>query len=208
MISLSHRQLLERIPAIELVSGTITSPLELIDFVVPVGFTKFTLELIGFQLSAEDGPAFAVSLDGTTFINDTVNADSYLGFINNVVLQHITTTPNTGNSVQNATDATMSILPNLEINSKIGLDVEIDIFPGDASRLAKFMAWSSAFDSSNNQQLVLSQGIGCLNPFAIIPTTPQRIVKFRMTPYGNNDMNPPTSGETFIAGSYILTGRL
>lgn len=194
---------------VKLASGTITSPIAYLDLALPAGYTSFRLLLGDFFVSATDDIAMAFSVDGgATFLNDTTNFDTYC--------QSYLETP--GNSVaaggtaltEKFDDSLLDVTPNMDVPG-IGLGINLDaiIVPGSGSSYAYCSAAASSFGINGGGApagMTFTDGFYSINPLATVTPTKQRVNYMRVQPYGNGHANPPSSGETCTAGSYILWG--
>lgn len=183
----------------KLAGGAVTTPLAYVDMKLPADFVGFTLQT--FALGAfSDTLAVAFSFDGgATFVNDPTHDDSYVtielfmddtggtGFAGN--FNGPTGLTQIGGS--NGDDATHSYT--------------ISIVPGDDTHLPYYYdtGVSLGYDIPDATAFIQAHYI---NPAATITTAPARANLIRLLPSGNHDCNPPTSGETFTTGSYILWG--
>src|SRR4051812_18270682 len=76
-LNIESRQVI-RAAAGTIINATIDTPVPYVDLALPDGFQVFEILLSGMLVSALDSIAFGLSQDGgASFINDTVNLDSY-----------------------------------------------------------------------------------------------------------------------------------
>lgn len=185
-----------------LASGTITDPVEYFDLTLPDGYPCFRLVFSDLFLSATDYFSFAISYDaGATFVNDIINFDSYqflqfrrYGNDNEGAVNILDAT--------NGTDALIGMSDLQAPAADIGMSMSLDIFPGSASELMYVVGHSVSF----KPDIYYNSGVIYLSPYATTPPVKARINLLRFVPYGNGDVDPPTSGETITAGTYFLWG--
>jgi hypothetical protein len=207
---------------IRLSSGRIEAPVKWIDLTLPPGFMSYVLRYTGFlcmnatgkpggAILKPDGTlgapligdeiALALSVDGgLTFIADAKNNDSYIA--NGI---------NVGNGIANVANSyfpTGLMVLGTDTNevSDFGMSGEVQLFPGDPSFWFHAMTYHGSVQHDGVHGFD-TQWVG-LNPAAKVPPPPKtsRVTTIRLLPAGNNDANPPSSGETLASGSYILWG--
>jgi hypothetical protein len=194
---------------VKIASGTITTPRAYTDLTLPAGYSSFRLLIQDMFFSVSDYLVLGFSQDGgSTFINDTIHYDSYVTAFN---LLEGTFPANTGKNQPGAIlDSTLDLFTFQDPSSSVsdGFNAIIDIFPGSSNSLAKIsVPASTSFSTSGGDRFAdFMTGYGGLNPGATVPPSFTRVTTIRFCPNGNGDLNPPTSGETITAGSYILWG--
>jgi len=180
-------------------NGTISAPVEFLDISLPSGYFEFTLVFTAFQFSANDSLALAVSQDGgSSFINDATNFDSY--YCTRISQQ------DTALSARAGGDSLAYLVSRSQGSSTSALaSVSASINPGSATCYTSLRSFGQMYQSTlSNGGLVLDSGV--INPDATVSPTLARANLVRILPYGNGDCDPPTSGETIIAGSWSLFG--
>lgn len=187
------------IRAVLIDSGSVSAAVEFFDVLLPAEYSRFSLKLTGFFVSAIDAIAFALSVDGgTTFYNDSINFDSY--FSQYTLLQG---GPGPTTVIgQAATDALIAAWQYQDPAADIGSMINLDISPGAAGLFASMFTTALVFTESDDQ--AVTQGATIVWPSS--GELPGRVNLIRVQPYGNGDCNPPTSGETITAGSWALYG--
>lgn len=190
MLSLSHSQLLDKTIALKLASGKITDPVEYLDFELPAEYSVFKMLFADVSFSvSEEALVFDFSSDGGATFTTSPAFNSYVrsGYANG--------TPDVINfgeelsALGNTTYDMLSGPPNL---------IDITIMPGGVGSNAAIFA-----------QAGISRPGGfyvCSTLMAVFFTITGRQNLIRFQPYGEGTSSPPTSGETFTAGSYILWG--
>lgn len=189
-----------------LASGTITTPVEYFDLTLPLGFVSYELRLFGIDMSAVDNVAGAFSTDGgVSFFNDPTNFDTYAyaGFGED------------GGKNSGTGDFSKwgEVFPDAVVSFDLSLglttthySVAANILPGSASRSLSVFIEALSRISSINSGMSINVVVIDLNLNATQSPTFARANLLRVQPYGNGDCNPPTSGETIIAGSNFLWG--
>jgi hypothetical protein len=179
-------------------SGIITSPQAFIDLTLPPQFSSFKLLINAITLSVASNLVLSVSLNGgSTFINDHTNYDSYRAngvAINNGAL-------NAPNSY--FTDAVADLGHQSDTASPFGINASLDIFPGSPTTFFNFLLLGGARNGATWGFDALWEVV---NPAAIVPPVLGRVTTIRLQPYGNGDVNPPTSAARITGGSYVLSG--
>jgi hypothetical protein len=182
---------------------TIKSPVAYIDVELPNCFSAFKLLVSGFVLSAEDGLACVFSPDnGATWWCDPANKDTY------IVCE---ATIYSADGVSTYFPAARTPWSQAVFNSltfQNGMMSEIMLFPGSAETPLITQASATAADATQPSLLLPGPDLSScvLNVAATVPPTLARANLMRLLPSGNGDCNPPTSGETIIAGSWVLWG--
>lgn len=182
-------------------SGTISTPVDYLDIDLPSGYAFFKLLLVAIELDSRDILAAAVSLDGgDTFKSDQIEGGTYT--VHSLQAE-------AGDTVSN--DAHADTLFYLGSSSQTDTEYrpgnyESAIDPGAPNRTFNVMTRAAYDKETSNVSILSSDVTGFFNPAATNPVTPARITTMRVVPYGNGDINPPTSGEQFISGSYFLYG--
>lgn len=165
--------------------GEILSPVQYLDLDLPTEFRLFKLFIDGFVINAEDKLAYAFSPDGgATIISDTSN-EAYSGrrlYHNFSGLQTAGTTDSIGYLTVNANDLPVS--------------VEVTIFPGEVGKHAKVHSGQHYDELNDSWGMVLTMCAGASGRQNLI----------RIAPYGNGDIDPPTSGREITSGTYRLLG--
>lgn len=184
-----------------LASGTITDPVEFLDITLAAGYELFQLVVTGLLFDTFDYLAGAFSTDGgTTFINDS-NSDNYL--FNGILVAG----SNVAVSGFGFADGGINLSTRQIVDALRPLSLDMTIYPGDTTNYARVHFTTFCFHSTSvRNDLDYIDGWGTVNPGAIIPPLPARINMIRFLPGGNDDVNPPTSGETITAGSWTLLG--
>ena len=198
----------------QLVCGSILTPVSYIDLILPVGYVKFRLEMHSLALSVEDSIAFAFSFDGTNFLCDNTNVDSYLVSMMQGGINNLSVNGSRGLIGPNMYDDSDALISVDNINSDIGILGMIDlcIIPGSASEYTSGSMSSSSITSDNGYSLNQDYSVWGLNHFAVVPPILARAVKIRILPYGSNNAadnaNAPISGHKITSGVYTLWGSI
>ncbi len=199
---------------VKLASGEIISPISYLDLVLPAGYPEFRLSWRNRKYSIEDSMAFAFSKDGgVTFLNDIINFDSYVNILNAAIFDPIGSFA-TGFFPTTYLDSVMGTPGGLYIHPSAleGNGCDLVILPGSGDHLPMIAApWEFArgkWNAVNAEAFVMSFSVAFPNVDATIAPTIGRQNLLRCLPYGNEDVNPPTSGETITGGSYTLWGVL
>jgi hypothetical protein len=174
-------------------SGTISSPVEVLDVELPSGYFVFQFFFASWDFNSSDYLSALFSFDGgSVFLCDTTNWDSYRIRASKHLI---------GNLVAATFDDSVMIsnAPNPGITPIHG---SFDIFPGNN---AEFSSIFGRYAGIGQQHL--SHSMHChVNAEAIVVPTTARATHIRWQPYGNGDSNPPTGGGTITAGSWALIG--
>ncbi len=196
----------------KLTSGTITTPLAYFDLALPAGYVSFLIELTNIFLSTPDAFELSISQNGgTSFINDPTNFDTYSMVGNEVFVPFTAPITLAGGIVGNSdslVDLVALTVPTQVDGIDFGISSEIRLFPGSASALPSGRSRSTWEKNigTGAPNLGFTDISFVLNPAATIPPTKARVTTVRFQPYGNGDANPPTSGQTITAGTYVLWG--
>jgi hypothetical protein len=134
--------------------------------------------------------AVTFSADGETFINDASNFDSYLTY-----------KPN-GGTIPDAVGEAAGIY----FSNEVGIVISGVFFPGDDSTFPNLLFNVSGRRQSTNAFQADTMAV-TLNPSATVTPAKNKIIKLRWSPWGFGDANPPSSGETFIAGTWAVFGK-
>jgi len=179
-------------------SGTISSPVEYLDLDLPSGYSCYRLIFSGIELAPRNELVAAVSVDGgATFISDQSNFDTYRS--QSFGISGPTITDN------ETTDALLYLLFSSQDDvADRAANLEAFIEPGKAGK--SFTITSRGSVESLSQAGVLNETCAFYNIGAVVPVVAARINAIRISPYGNGDINPPTSNYTITAGSYFLYG--
>ena len=163
-------------------SVPISFPVEYITIALPSGYDQIWIFWTSLQLSTSDSLLGVVSYDGVTYVFDAVNLDSYWQFGAPVKILRLS------DAQLNVLSGSMVVIP--------------DTGPGLVVPAVAFIP-SIGIDSGGPG--TSSQVASGINRNAITPPPATRITNLRIFPAGNFDY-PPTSGETFVSGSYLMFG--
>lgn len=167
-------------------NGTVTDPVSWLGYPDPgislpvTTYDNFDLELLSLTLSTEDILAGGLSYDdGVSFLCDVLNADSYISA------------------------GPRPLMLFTGFSGKV-YDGIISIFPGGAVLPARTYA-----DGAGLYAGVATLVPQCANVNLAATVSPPntRATTLRVVPYGNGDLDPPTTTETFTGGSWKLWGR-
>ncbi len=195
-----------------LASHVFTTPVAYIDLALPVGYVSFVIQFSGIVFNVSDTIAAALSQNGgSSFINDTTNFDSYIQG-GNEVYTNVLTGANSGGSV-GAGDSVISFVSlnviSQILNPSFGISSILELFPGSSTQVPNGII-RSVWERTDTSpiEVVRTSLMFSLNPAAVVPPSKIRATTIRIQPYGNGDVNPPTSGHTITAGEIILWGVL
>jgi hypothetical protein len=181
--------------------GQITSPTAFIDFALPdvYGVGAYHLELINIEFSSTDIWSAAFSFDGgATFINDTEHWDSYAG----VYMQRDYVSPSPSVTWNTTYDGVIA----MGTGSKSRSSLYVNMNAGtalDSPRLFYRVLPTLGEDGAGPPYYV--EGEAYLKLDATTPPTLARATHMRIAPYGNGDLNSPTSSTVMTSGTYVLT---
>ncbi len=179
----------------------VSSPVEYVDVALPAGYSSFLLLGDDVRFDTATYLAFAASADGgVNFYNDTDEFDTYkLGWEISGDVDNTMTWFDFPDAVGALTIADQAI------SSYTPTCFECWLFPGSASKsiMARSRSIVRITDGSKTRQ---GGYFSELNPDATIPPALARINFIRLLPYGNGDVDPPTSGDTITAGTLTLFG--
>lgn len=192
-------------------SVAISSPVEYVDIALPAGYAAFQLLINQLAFDTADNLAGAFSSDGgTTFDNDASNFDTYQasGRITKSAMDQ------SHNGVADVTgcDALADFRMYSAIlspDSSIRGSGTLIIDPGSASSFptVQFKSVSVQHDPFDVVPwLVWMSSSLSYNLLATTPPTVGRRNLLRLQPQGNDDCNPPTSGELITSGQFHLFG--
>lgn len=192
--------LVGHIPVVE--PTTVAVAAETITILLPSGFSSFRLVISNMTMSANTFPGAAFSTDGgNTWINDTLNGDSYASQGYNQLGSNSTFNVLTNASV--GVDGLMR-LSGIKAAS-MQHNITADIFPGSATYAGTLIASDVGIQESNNA-VDMSTQYGMVNVSATVPVTIGPVNALLLLPYGNGDV-PPTSGATIAPGTtYAVWG--
>ncbi len=171
--------------------GSITSPVLFFDVDLPDGYSRFQFWLSGATLTASAGPTVGDSLAAAlyqsgAFVNDPILLNSYVNITaGGVFAPLIDITP---------------LLTDVAHTPGFRAGSLVDIYPGALDDQALVIV-NYAWGGSPGGPLFLGQDIWTTTVFG--PPNPPA-TKMRVTPLGNGDINPPTSGETINTGNWRL----
>ncbi len=186
---------------VKIACGTIPGPLAYFALALPAGYAAFRLEIDNWRPSVRDGFAMAVSYNGgASFVNDHTNFDSYL-------TRGVQTATDGSVPIQNFEDAFIDPCGYQDPAAPIGTNIALDFTPGDGANYPAFLSSASGQDVGPVLQWWFA-ATTTLYPNATVLPSFGRINLIRIAPYGNGDVNPPTSGHTFTIGEYTLRGIL
>jgi hypothetical protein len=206
-----NQETISTLGSIKLASGAITDPVEFVDVQLPGGYFIFTLYFSGFRFDVlDDYVALGFSYDGgETFLCDTENFDTYvyslLAFFDN---QDTLLT----RAALNISDTLIEPFHLYAGGFGPGAGPQgmfyLTFTPGSSSDLTmgEMRGYSFPDVGMVGGDAMQTLSLVGLNPFATIPPTPARATTMRILPDGNGDINPPTSGNRIIAGTYTLFG--
>lgn len=175
-------------------SVTVTTPVEWIDIALPSGYAYFTLTLTGMKHDV-GMIAGAVSYDnGATFESDLTNSDTYRNVISYT----------TGSIVESLSDPYplfyISLVPSLPSGGYSTMSlVTIDVGSSDSSCV---LFSNVAQIQDNHTGHVMSYLVDGATAFASY----NRVNFMRLVVDGNGDIDPPTAGKRFRAGTFKLFG--
>jgi hypothetical protein len=183
-------------------SGKITAPVAFLDVTLPSGYLAFKLFFSGFSISATDEFTAAFSSDGgATFYNDNTNYDTY------TVANHGYSGSGSFVLNQNYDRFDALIFLSASVSSPQVTDAELVILPGSASIPPRLFGVVSSFLHPSGTGVGQYLNVwASLSPDAMVPPVLARVDLIHFQPWGNGDVNPPTSSETITAGSWVLFG--
>jgi hypothetical protein len=177
-------------------SVTITTPVEYVDIALPSTFSIFNLSVVNLVLSVDDAPYAALSPDnGATFYNDTLGFTSYVSALyGDEVFDG-----GASSTVDARSDPGDSLFSFGAYTNGVGpFHIRALIYPGETGAFASVLSQCSIRQPT-------PAALACTNGSSFL-TTSGRQNLMRVQPWGNGDCNPPTSGETMTAGTFLLSG--
>lgn len=177
---------------VQISSGSVSTPVEFLDFTLPDDYSLFSFVFFGLTISSEDGFGVAVSRDGgNSFDCDADNADTYF----------FTFAMGRAAPVSNSLCGLGGNLSGTTVPSILNASV----LPGGDGTFPLISYRSDTWDEVLPGPIT-DGGTGSLNPTAVVPPTAGRATTLRFMPFGRGDANPPTSGEHITAGAWIFLG--
>lgn len=177
----------------------VSSPVEYVEVALPEGYSQFELRCsnIVFGDDADDWFAGAMKV-GSVWANAS---DSY------TILQKYLTCGGAGTASSEAVsgfqDAVFPVCGgNGGADPAFPTHAEITIYPGSATVIPRVIA-TGICKSTNH---TYHRNVCWLFPEALAPPTIARLTALRLLPYGNADVNPPTSDITIAEGTFTLFG--
>lgn len=178
-------------------SVTVMTPVEYVDIALPAGYTCFKLVLINivrlFPSESNIGQLTCGFSKSGVWVSDQENLDSYqIAWLGPVAHDTVV--------IDNFNDAIGYLDPGSGTNA-LYMNAEITLYPGVAGIFASLHALINSPAQTNANR----SGFVALN--LTKPGDEGRVDAIRLMPeYGNGDLDPPTGGGTFTAGTITLFG--